>query len=215
PLALPVEKKNESSFRILPREWRADKYAEISVLLSDDPVYADRRRARVIEQTDPFWRHIAERYADALVIEAMLSSVMEDDALIVAKAANVLARQGKLPEGTGVDFADLVRRWFPESPRPELGGLRWDIVAAALKTQSEEARTAVLDAMRSAPDARSRWIVMNALRLSPGDSEWLRRAREAIIGLQKASPKDIELAQDSKRAIEWIDSRLEHPEEPQ
>src|SRR5215475_1341359 len=78
PLALPVEKKNESSFRILPHEWRADKFAEVSILFSDDPGYADRRRARVIEgalgQGDPFWRHIAQRYADAAVIEAMLSS---------------------------------------------------------------------------------------------------------------------------------------------
>ena len=219
PLALPVEKKSESSFRILPREWSADKFAEVSVLLSDDPVYADRRRARMIEavlgQTDPFWRHIAERYADAAVIEAMLSSVMEDDAPIVAKAASVLARQGKLPEGAGGDFAALVRRWLPQSPRPEWGGLREDIVAAALKTQSEEARTAVLDAMRAAPDANSRWIAINALRLSPGDDEWLRRARAAIIRLQRASPRDAELERQSKLAVQWLDSRLEYPEPPQ
>src|SRR5262249_4234453 len=177
PLALPVEKKSEISFRILPRQWRADKFAEVSVLLSDDPLYADRRRARVIEavlgQTDYFWLHIAERYADAAVIEAMLSAVMEDDALIVAKAAGVLASQGKLPEGAGSDFAALVRRWLPQSPRPEWGGLREFIVAAALKTQSEEARTAVLAAMRAAPDATSRWIAINALRVSPGHGEWL------------------------------------------
>jgi hypothetical protein len=219
PLALPAEKKSESSFRILPREWRADEFAEVSVRRSDDPVYADRWRARAIEavlgQPDPFWRHIAERYADAGVIEAMLSSVMEDDALIVAKAARVLAWQGKLPEDAGGDFAVLVRRWFPQSPLPEWGGLREDIVAAALKTQSEEARTAVLAAMRAAPDARSRWIAINALRLSPGDVEWLRRARAAIIRLQRASPRDIELARQSKEAVVWLDSRLEHPEEPQ
>lgn len=219
PLALQVENKSESSFRILPRDWRADKFAEVSVLLSDDPVYADRRRARVIEavlgQTDPFWRHIAERYADAVVIEAMLRSVMEDDALIVAKAAYVLARQGKLPEDAGDDFAALVRRWFPQSPPPEWGGLREDIVAAALKTRSEEARNAVLAAMRSAPDARSRRIVMGALCVSPGDSKWLRRVRAAIVSLHKASPRDVELARQAKEAVVWLDSRLEHPEPPQ
>jgi hypothetical protein len=219
PLALPVDKKGESNFRILPREWRADNFAEVSVLLSDDTLYADHRRARVIEavsgQPDPFWRHIAERYADAGVIEAMLSSVMEDDAIIVARAASVLARQGKLPEGAGADFAALVRRWLPQSPRPEWGGLREDIVAAALKTQSEEARTAVLDAMRAAPDATSRWIAINALRLSPGDGEWFRRARAAIIRLQRASPSDIELARQSNLAVEWLDGRLEYPEPPQ
>jgi hypothetical protein len=219
PLALPVEKKVGASFRILPREWRADKVAEVTVLISDDPVYADRRRDRMIEsalgQTDSFWRHIAERYADAVVIEAMLRSVMEDDALVVAGAARVLAKQDTLPESAGGDFAALVRRWLARSPRPEWGGLREDIVRAALKTRSEKARTAVLDAMRAAPDATSRWIVLDALRVSPGYREWLRRARAAIIDLQKASPRDIELARQSKEAVDWLDSRLEHPNPPQ
>jgi hypothetical protein len=44
-----------------------------------------------------------------------------------------------------------------------------------------------------------------------GDSEWLRRVLLAITSVQQASPTDIELAQQSKLATDWINARLEHP----
>jgi hypothetical protein len=215
PLAVPVKKKDGISVRIQARDWHTAKPAEAYVQVRTEPEYADRRRARVIEaalaQTPPFWRHLAEQYPDAVVIDAMLKSVTVDNALIVAGAARVLARQDTLPESAGDDFAVLVQRWLPRSPLPQWGGLRENVVEAALKTRSEAARQAVVDALRNAPEPTSRWIAINALGLSSGDDEWLRRARSAIVAAQQALPADVELARQTKLATGWLDARLKDP----
>jgi len=214
PMAVPVKKKDGMSLRFLTRDWHAREPALVYVQVRDDPEWADHRRARVIAaalaQSPPFWQHLAEKYSDAVVIDAMLKSVTVDNAPIVAGAARVLARQDTLPQSAGEEFAVLVRRWLPRSPRPEWGGLRENVVAAALKTRSETARKAVLAALKTAPDAVSRWIVIDALRLSPGDHGWLRRAQLAIMAVQQASPTDVELARQVKLAAEWLDSRMKN-----
>lgn len=216
PMAIPVDKNDGISFRLLTRDWHMDKSAEGYVQVRDDPAWLDHRRARVIAcalaRTPSFWQHLAEKYADAVVIDAMLKSITVDNAPIVAGAARVLARQNTLPLSAGEDFAVLVQRWLPRSPIPEWGGLREDVVEAALKTRSETARKAVLDALKTAPDATSRWIAINALRLSPGKDSWLRQMRAAIIALQQASPTDAELARQTKLATEWLDSRIKNSE---
>jgi hypothetical protein len=69
--------------------------------------------------------------------------------------------------------------------------LRVYVVGAALKIRSEPARTAILDALREPPTVNVRRIVIDALRLSPGDTELARQVR---------------------LAIGWLDSRIESPD---
>lgn len=199
------------TMRVSPRTW-GGAASETYVTVYDRQEHLDRRRARVITATidsgAPFWRHVGESYPDAVVLDAMLKLVAVDCVPIAGGAARLLARQPHLPEESGSEFALLVKRWVPRSPSPQWGGLRGDIVASALKTQSESARKAVLDLLKHSGDEHSRWLLINALRLSPGDHIWLAHAREAILDLGKASPDDEKLTQEVNRATKWLDSRL-------
>ncbi len=53
-------------------------------------------------------------------------------------------------------------------------------------------------------------ILISALKLSPGDFEWLRRARAAILSIKKKSSEDPELAKQVELAAEWLDLRLKN-----
>jgi len=229
PLAAPIELPNPDSWlaerggpmggvtiRVSPRHWRADVPVERYVKIYNRQEYLDLRRVRVINAVLKgapfFWRHVGERYPDPVVMDAMLKLVTVDCVPIARGAARVLARQPTLPEKAAGDLALMVRRWVPRSPSPGWGGLRESMVAVALKTQSEPPRETVLELVRKSTDARTRWMLINALRLSPGDSKWLTRARAAILALQRASPDDQELAEQTKRATRWLDSRLENDE---
>jgi hypothetical protein len=212
PLAIPVEKSGGVSFTIRPRSWGEDKGVDGYVEVREGRKYVDRVRARAIGGaicgTSPFWRHVAEWYADGVVVDAMLKLVTVDDWPVVAGAADVLARQKRLPEGAAGRMADVVRRWLPRSPEPAWGGLREDVVEAALKTRGEAARRAVLDEMVTARDAATRSVALEGLRTSPGDEGWLRRAREAVVALQRSAPDDVELARQANLAVEWLDARM-------
>jgi hypothetical protein len=224
PLAVPIDLPDSGdslakqdgrmggvTIRLSPRTWGGPA-SETYVTVYDRQEHLDRRRARVISATvnsgDPFWRHLGERYPDAVVLDAMLKLVTVDCVPIAAGAARLLTRQPQLPEELGDEFALLVKRWVPRSPRPKWGGLRENIVAAALKTQSEPARNAVLGLLQDSPSDRTRWLLINALRLSPGDQHWLTVARDAIVDLGRASPDDEKLTQEVNRAAKWLDSRL-------
>jgi hypothetical protein len=213
PLAIPTKRTGGLSFTIRPAEWRTAKPVEGFVMTSDVRAHADNRQARVIAaaiaQSPPFWRHLAEDYPDAVVMDAMLKLVTVDNASIAGGAARVLAFQLTLPESAGDSLAPLVDRWLPRSPRPEWGGLREYIVRAALRTQSEAARATVLKAMTEAHDANSRRIAIDELRLSPGDIPWLRRARDAIAAFEQAGGGD---PGQTKRAVEWLDARIKYPQ---
>ncbi len=124
----------------------------------------------------PFQRHLAERYADPVVIDALVKLVTVDNAPIVTGVAPILAAQRELPLDAGDALAGAVRRCLPRSEY----GLRESVVGAALKTRSEPARKAVLEALRDPSDVGARWIAIDALRLSPGDPAWLQRARPAM-----------------------------------
>ena len=215
PLAIPVinnDRVNGISFRIVPRDWHVDKSAKGYVQTTDNPQDIDHLRARVImaalTQQPAFDQHLASTYADAVVVDTLLKLVTVDNAPIVAGATRVLARQTTLPESTGSDFAIAVRRWLPRTPRPEWGGLREYVAEAALKSQNEAARQAVIEALSNVAEPRCRLIAINALRLSPGDGAWLRRARGAIIAAQQASPEDVELKRQTVLATNWLDARL-------
>lgn len=228
PLAVPIDLPDSGdtlakqdgrlggvTVRVSTRTWISST-AETYITVYSRSEYLDRRRARVIsavvDNGDAFWRHVAERYPDAVVLDAMLKLVTVDCAPIAAGAARLLARQPQLPKESGDEFALLVERWVPRSPEPRWGGLRNDIVVAALKTQSKAARKAVLDSLKDKSDEPTRWLLINALRLSPGDTHWLMRAREVILDLGKASPDDEKLTQEVKRAHKWLNSRLKNEE---
>jgi len=215
PLPLSAQKDGGVTFRILPRFWHTDTPAEGFRQIVDDPGETDRLRAKVImaalAQKPPFLQHLAMKYADDVVIDALLKLVTVDNAKIVSATATVLARQNSLPERAGNDFAVAVRRWLPRSPQPEWGGLREYVAEAALKTQSEAARGAVLEVLQNASELRCKLIAIDALRLSPGDHDWLRRARLSINAAQRASPMDVELSRFAELATKWLDNRLRQP----
>lgn len=226
PLAVPIDLPDSGdtlakqdgqmggvTIRVSTSSWMSDA-VETYFRIYDRQEYLDQRRVRVISAIvdggAPFWRHVGERYPDTVVLDAMLKLVTVDCVPIVAGSARLLARQPQIPKESGNEFALLVKRWVPRSPRPKWGGLRDNIVTAALKTQSKPARKAVLDLLRDTPSERTRWLLINALRLSPGNHDWLAHAREAILDLGKASPDNEKLAQEVRRAVKWLDSRLKN-----
>jgi len=173
PLAVPVRKLESSSLgvtvSILPRDWHAAEPVECFVSVIEDAQRAEQMRVSVIQAVlnrNAFWMHVAERYPDPVVMDAMLKLVTLDCAPIVSISAHVLARQATLPEEAGKDFAAVVKRWLPQKARPEWGGLQDDVTRAALATKSEAARRAVLELLQSAPDAQARSILISALRVS-------------------------------------------------
>lgn len=201
------------SVRVSTTSWQAET-VETYCTISNRQEHLDRRRVSVISATfdggSPFWRHVGEQYPDTVVLDTMLKLVTVECVPIALGAARLLARQPQLPKESGDEFALLVKRWVPRNPLPQWGGLRENIAEAALKSQSEAARGAVLDMLKDETDARTRWILINALRLSPGDSNWLVRARDAIKDLGKASPGEEELTRQVNSATKWLDSRLRY-----
>lgn len=213
PLAIPVRKADHVAVRVGTRTWHAPEPAEAYCNIGGESRCLDPYRAKLIaaaiQPSPPFQRHLAERYADSVVIDALTKLVTVDNEPIVTGVAPILARQRELPAVTGEALGNAVKRWLPRTPRPEWGGLREHVVEAALKTRSEPARTVVLDALREPPNADARRLVINALRLSPGDATWLRRARTAIADAGQTRPDDAELARQVKLATEWLGSRIE------
>ena len=216
PLAIPIEREGSVFLRIQPREWQAAATTEASVRVRRESRYLDRRRARAIrgalQEREWFWQHMAATYADEVVIDAMLKMVTVDNPSVAAGAAQVLARQPSLPETAGESLAQAVDRWHTRPPRTERGGPRWYVVTAALKTESEAARRAVIDLIQSETDARERGMLIHSLRASPGDADWLRRARAALLDLRRERPDDTELAQQVDAAVEMLDARITPPE---
>jgi hypothetical protein len=185
PLALPLDSRGPFGpavgIRVWPRDWHAAAAAEAEVERWRGPEYADQRRVHVITSAladDPFWLHFAEDYPDPVVTDAMLRMVAVDCPPIADAAARVLSAQKTLPETSGVELAAMVRKWLARTSH--WGGLQYDIVSAALKTQNEAARQAVLDLLDSSPELSrgmpSGWM-FDLLSSSPGDSQWLIRAR--------------------------------------
>jgi hypothetical protein len=229
PLAIPIDLPDSGNdlekqdgnmggvtLRVSTREWLAANPVETYVTVWSSRQYVDERRQRVIQAVfsgkQPFWKHLAERYPDPVVLDTMLKLATVDCQPLAGGAASILARQPVLPESDGDALGSAARRWVPLSPRPEWGGLREDIVSAALKTKAEVARQTVLDLLRASTDAQTKWLLINALRLSPGDKKWLSRARADILASQEASPGDQELARQVKLATQWLESRLKNDE---
>jgi hypothetical protein len=203
PLALPVTKERIEyvMVRITPREWNAAKPAETGVhVFKNSKRELDRYRARLIaaaiDPRDAFSVHLAQRYADAVVIDTLTKMIDTDNDAIFHGIATVLAAQQELPAAAGETLAKAVRRSASHYS-----------IRAALLTRSEPARKAVLDLL-SAPDLHTRAVASDGLRLSPGDTAWLRRARAALVEAEKGSQKDANVAKSIARDIRWLDSRI-------
>jgi hypothetical protein len=217
PLAIPVQKVGkrpaEISFRISAGEWKADQPIEGYVSFPDRREPLDNRRTRVltgvIDGTSPFLTHVAFTYPDEVVTDVLLKLMTIDNVQLVARTAVVLARCPKLPESAGPDFAAAVARWVPQAPDPTWGGLREDVAACALKTETEAGRKAVLDLLQN-PSAEARLLAVYQLRNSPGDKEWLRRALAAVSALKPVPSDDPRLPGAIKSGIEWLQSRMKN-----
>lgn len=210
PLAVPVRPKNPDdtvSIRITTTaEWRCEKPVECDIHLTDSSSDLDELRARVIAAAMPnahlFWQHLAEQYADPVVIDAMLKLVTVDNALIVEQASRVLARQKTLPSTAGIVLGPSVAFWLPRNDM-------YFLMLAALNSQSETARRAILDVLSSSTDAGKRAMIVSVLSNSPGGIEWVQRAREACAGAIGSAPAGSELAIRVKSALERLDRRIE------
>jgi hypothetical protein len=201
------------SVRVSPRSWHAETAAMVNVEVVDKRTCLDRRRTMAINAVlnccTGIWKHVAQRYPDSVVLDAMLKLIAVDCVPIASAAASILARQPRLPEEAGSELALMVRRWVKQSSGPKWWcGLVEDLVAAALKTQSESTQKTVLELLQQMQYVPIRGMIIRVMSRSPGDLKWLKRARAAILNLQRASPKNKELAEHVKPAVRWLDQRL-------
>ena len=186
--------------------------AETRLDFSDQPWMAEQRRARVIRATvaddEPFYQHLAYQYPDPVVLDALLKLVTIDSPDIAAKAARTLARDDALPESAGGPLAAAVAQWAPRPYRLANGTMHTWLCMAALGTQSEPARAAVLRAMAEVTDAEARAAIIEEVRNAPGDGVWLRRARDAVAALPEPVDDAGKTVAAKKRALEHLDARL-------
>ena len=165
-----------------------------------------------MDGTDSFSMHLATKYPDPATLDVMLKLVAVDCEPIARRSAQALIHQPTLPEESGAELADAVRRWGELSRNAEMSATMRMIAAVALKTQSETAREAVLELLETQPDTQTLTYVCDVLRLSPGDLQWLKRARSAIDSAQQASPDDKELTRFANLSIKWLTSRIQNIE---
>ena len=180
--------------------------AETKIRIAHDPKLVAERHLRMIHGiTEPdtaFWNHVARTYADEAVLDAAFQLAMLKTQPVVTAACQVLAHQPTLPESRGAELSALVRYWEAE------GDLDSPVIAAALATQSEIARQTALDVLFGTKSTISRSRALYALQMSPGNSEWLRRARSETVRLQKSLPSDESVQHRTRLVLHWIDGRL-------
>jgi hypothetical protein len=179
---------------------------ETQVFIYHDPQLTENRRFRMIcgilDGDKPFWNHLARNYADTVVLDAAYRLAEVDNRHVAEAAFRVLARQPALPMERGADLARLVRKWVL------IGDLDYSVIASALSTQSEIARKTAFELLVETKNSRICFPVVDALRMSPGDVEWLKRVRAEIEGFQRRGIKNERLEHNSHLAISWINQRL-------
>lgn len=226
PLAIPVNLPDSKSdlnkengllgsvaIRVSCIEWKtAEEEVSIVIRSSREIVDSVRRRiiAAIVSGKDPFGTHMASMYSDAQVIDALLKLATIDCGPVASRAASALARQPELPLQWGEELSLAARRWLAMKPDFKLGGIQEHMLAIALKTRSILARDSALELLQNSADPRIKRTIINALRLSPGGAEWLKRARIAIEAVRIGSPDDAELSRQVSLAIDWLDSRLQN-----
>jgi len=202
---------------VQPRDWHAAEPAQYHVTVTEYAGLAEKTRVSHIQSLlsrNAFWTHVAERYPDPVITDAMLKLVTLDCAPVVSVSARVLARQAMLPREAGEDLGMAVNRWLPRKAVPDWGGLQDDVVRAALATRSVAARQAVLDLLQKTADLRTRTLLIGALAASPGDREWLELVRSSFVRLQQQFLGDAELVSRAQWGMKWIASRLKAERAP-
>ncbi len=222
PLAVPVSTPRTKSaskldevvdsvhIRVEPIDWRSSEVAEVYAQISLSRQILDERRYLMIssisEHGTPFWKHVAEDYADDVVLDAMIKAASVDCLPLVQKAASVLAHQKTLIEQGGNNLALAVRHWYTA------GNLCEDLVVAALKTHSPTARYETLEILKVTRDERVVRTLTEALMISPGDRAWMLQARDAVDVIRNEPGVSHANAEQAKRVIEWIEARMKYPQ---
>lgn len=220
PLAVPIDPSREyPAIRIGTRLWRSKAPIEVQIRPNDNTSAIDARRAEVISAViagdDLFLRDVARVYEDDIVTDAMLKLVTLDSPLIVSRAAEILGFRKSLSAETGNQLAPLVAQWAPRRGQRECDLAAIYLTKAALKTQSPAARRVVLELLDATTDAQVIAMLMDELRLSPGDANWLYELRGHF---DRATPRtmgDERAKQTAKVASDWLESRIKQLEEAQ
>jgi hypothetical protein len=196
--------------RVRPVEWMMEKVEEAYVEISAGRQVLDERRFHLIssvsEHGSSFWRHVATKHADDVVIDAMVKLAGNECRPLASNAARVLAGQQTLQEAVGTDLAWAVRRWGAD------GKVSQDLCIAALKSHSREAREQVLDLLKKIREEQALSGLTEALMTSPGDISWLKRARDAVEFLQQEPGLSETNKRQAKRVVDWLDSRIKYPD---
>jgi len=193
--------------RVKTRLDETETFAETKVAMMHSHSLIEQRQYQMITGimgagSDGFWRRVALLHADEAVISmAVLLSESSND-LVVRDAYAVLARQPVIPQV----YAEALTRVMRQ--RAAKGDWRPEIVSAALATKSEFARNAVLELLARSTDDRASSCLVDALRKSPGDTEWLRRARVGIDQFRPRIFRNERLANEVSRVIQELDQRL-------
>jgi hypothetical protein len=183
--------------------------AEKQISIYHDPRLFEERQVQMLGGlftggSSSFWYHVATYHADPVVLDACYRLAELDNASVVNAAFDVLSRQPSIPEERGADFARIVRKW---AARDELGP---HVIKTALATKSEVARKTALELLVEAKRGSniSVFRVVDALRWSPGDKEWLQRVRSELESFRQRGIRDARLAEDVSRVIQELDQRL-------
>jgi len=180
--------------------------SEAQIMIYHDPRLIEQRQFQmirgIVDADNSFWHHVAIHHADAVVVDAAYNLSEVDNRLVSKSACQVLANQSQLSEGRAEDLTRLMRKWAAR------GDLDYSVIATALATQSELARKTAFELLVETKNDITPFRVMDALRMSPGDAEWLKRVRAEIEGFQNRGIKNERLAHDSHLAISWINQRL-------
>lgn len=180
--------------------------AETSVFIYHDPQLVDQRRYKMIrgmtDTEDSFWKHVAIHHADAAVLDAAFRFSGIDNRPVADAACQILARQPTVPESLAVELSRIVRKWAAE------GDLDASFITAALATRSEVARQTALDLLVEKPNDITAFRVVDALKWSPGDKQWLMRMRTEIEKFHQRGLRDERLEKDTLLALDRINQRL-------
>jgi uncharacterized protein (DUF305 family) len=184
--------------------------AETSVSIYHDPRLVDARRYKMIrgmtDTEDSFWKHMATHHADAVVLDAAFRLAGLDNRSVADAACQVLARQPTVPESHAAELSRIVRKWAAE------GDLDASFITAALATRAEVARQTALDLLVEKPNDITAFRVVDALKWSPGDKQWLIRMRSEIEKFHQRGLRNERLESDTLLALDRIKQRLSAPE---
>jgi hypothetical protein len=181
--------------------------AEAQVSIYHDRQLAETRQRNmirgIIDGSDSFWKHVATYYAEAVVLDVCARLAGADNRGLADAACQLLARQPSLPESLAAELVRISRKWAKE------GDLDASFITAALATKTEIARQTAFDLLVEKPNDITAFRVVDALRLSPGDTEWMKQVRTELEEFYRRGLRDERLNANTLQAIQWVNQRLE------